>query len=76
MKCMQTNGYGLFNSPMLSKSIDVAYSDTKQHGKKHEKNYSHIKFYIRRNKKKKKTNKQTNNKTKKKRERYVKCLGR
>ena len=60
MKCMQTNGYGLFNSPMLYKSIAVAYSDTKQHGKKHEKNYSHIKFYIRRNKK---TNKQTNKQT-------------
>ena len=29
MKCMQTNGYGLFNSPMLSKSIASAYSDTK-----------------------------------------------
>ena len=23
MKCMQTNGYGLFNSPMLYKSIAV-----------------------------------------------------
>jgi hypothetical protein len=29
MKCMQTNGYGLFNSPMLSKSIASAYFDTK-----------------------------------------------
>jgi thiamine pyrophosphokinase len=51
---MQTNGYGLFNSPMLSKSIAIAYFDTKQHDKKHEKNYSHIKFYNRRNQKKKK----------------------
>ena len=53
MKCMQTNSYGLFNSPMLSISIAIAYSDTKQHNKKHEKNYSHIKFYNRRKKKKK-----------------------
>jgi hypothetical protein len=52
---------------MVSKSIAIAYSYTKQHGKKHEKNYSHIKFYNWRNQKKKK---------KKKKERDVKCPGR
>ena len=51
---------------MVSKSIVIAYSYTKQHRKKNEKNYSHIKFYNRRNQKKKKNNK-TKKKKKKKR---------
>ena len=38
---------------MVSKSIAIAYSYTKQHRKKNEKNYSQIKFYKWRNKKNK-----------------------
>ena len=42
------------NSPMVSKSIAIAYSYTKQHCKKNEIFFSQIKFYNWRNKKKKK----------------------
>jgi hypothetical protein len=55
---MQTNSYGLF-------IVSIAYSDTKQHGKIHEKNYSHIKFYNWRKKEKKKKKKKKKNKTNK-----------
>jgi hypothetical protein len=42
MKFMQTNSYGLFNSPMLSKSIASAYFDTKKKKKNTAKNIKRI----------------------------------